>query len=133
MTEAKTIRSAREGPPNVAVHIRASIRIRIPARKRKEARGILSSMIERIRLEEGCLSCRLYQDTMGGKALMFEQIWADEDSFRKHLRSDEFRNLLLVVEMASDPPEIRFDRISQSTGIDTIEDVRKQADIRPVV
>jgi hypothetical protein len=36
--------------------------------------------------------------------------------------------VLLVVEMAIKPPEIRFDRIAQSTGIDTIAEVRKRAD-----
>jgi len=62
---------------------------------------------------------------------MFEEIWTDEKQFKKHLRSDEFRNVLLVVEMASKPPEIRFDRISQSAGIDAIENVRRQAESLP--
>ena len=85
-------------------------------------------MSRRIRLEEGCLSCRIYQDAIGTEALMFEEIWKDEKHLQRHLRSDEFRNVLLVVEMASKPPEILFDRIAQSTGIDSIEDVRKRAD-----
>jgi quinol monooxygenase YgiN len=97
----------------------------IPAGKRKEARSILYAMIMRIRLKEGCLSSCLYQNAMGGKTLLFEEIWADENHFQKHLRSDEFRNVLLVVEMASKPPEIRFDRIVHSTGIDAIKDARK--------
>jgi hypothetical protein len=42
-----------------------------------------------------------------------------------HIRSDEYRNLLLVLEMALKQPEIRFDTISSSTGIETIEKIRK--------
>jgi quinol monooxygenase YgiN len=97
----------------------------IPAGKRKEAHSIIASMTGRIRLEEGCLSCRLYQDVIDGKMLLYEEIWADENVFQKHLRSDEFRNVLLAVEMASKPPEIHFDRIDRSAGIGTIEDGRK--------
>jgi hypothetical protein len=41
-----------------------------------------------------------------------------------HLRSDEYRNLLLILEMALEQPEIRFDTISGSTGIETIEKAR---------
>jgi hypothetical protein len=59
---------------------------------------------------------------------MYEEFWRDEKHLQKHLRSEEFRNVLLVVEMAIKPPEIRFDRIAQSTGIDTIAEVRKRAD-----
>jgi hypothetical protein len=46
----------------------------------------------------------------------------------RHLRSATFRNILLVVEMASQKPEIRFDRISHSTGIETIEQARDYGD-----
>ena len=57
---------------------------------------------------------------------MFEELWADEKSLTKHLRSDEYRNILLVVEMASEPPEIRFYQIVGSTGMQTIEDALKR-------
>ena len=60
---------------------------------------------------------------MEGRNLMFHELWADETSFQRHLRSDRFRRVLLVVEMANAPPEIRFDRIAHSTGIDTIADI----------
>lgn len=109
------------------IRIDATIRMRIPPRKRKEARNTLGALVERIKLEEGCLSCRLYEDALDGGALMFEEIWADEQSLQKHLRSDEFRTVLLMVEMASEPPEIRFDRVSHSTGIKTIEQVRGES------
>lgn len=105
-----------------------TIRMLVPARKSKEARSLLGSMVERIRVKEGCLGCRLYQDALGNRTLLFEVVWADEKSFQTHLRSEELRYVLMVVEMASIPPEIRFDRISHSTTINTIEDVRKWAD-----
>lgn len=130
MTEYNNTSPETGSQPNVPVRVHATIRMLIPARKRREARGILASMIERIQPEEGCLSCRLYQDALGGKAFLFEGIWADEKSLQKHLRSDEFRNVLLVVEMAIEPPEIRFDRIARSTGMRTIEDVRGGTDTR---
>jgi hypothetical protein len=59
---------------------------------------------------------------------MLEEMWAGETALHKHLRSADFRNVLLVVEMASEPPEIRFDRISSSTGLNTIGEVRSETD-----
>jgi quinol monooxygenase YgiN len=110
------------------IRIHATIRMLFPAKKRKEALVILGSMIERINLEEGCINCRLYQDILEEHALMLEEVWVGETNFHRHLRSADFRNVLLVVEMASEPPEIRFDRISSSTGISTIAEVRGETD-----
>lgn len=117
--------------PIVAFRIRAMLRMRIPARKRKEARRILASLIERIRLEDGCLGCRLYLDALEKGGFMLEEIWGNENSFEKHLRSDEFRTVLLVVEMASGPPDIRFERVGFSTGMETIQTIRSQRELCP--
>lgn len=133
MTETSGIDHAGEGFSDLAGCIRVAIRMLIPAGNRKEARSIIASMIGRIKLEEGCLSCRLYQDAIDGKMLFYEEIWSDESHFQQHLRSDEFRNVLLAVEMASEAPEIHFDRIARSAGIGTIEDVRKGAAHSPGV
>ena len=42
-----------------------------------------------------------------------------------HLRSQEYRQLLLVMELARVPPEVQFDRVAHSTGIETIEEARR--------
>lgn len=131
MSDATWIPPADNDRPNVDASIHATLRMRIPFRKRKEARRILGSLIERIRLEEGCLGCRLYLDALEEGTLMLEEVWSDEASFEKHLRSDEFRTVLLVVEMAAGPPEICFKRVGFSTGMDTIRTVRGHKVLQP--
>jgi quinol monooxygenase YgiN len=85
---------------------------------------ILSSIIEQTKLEEACISCRLYRDVQEDRALMLEEIWSSEKDLQCHLNSDKFHTVLLVVEMATEPPEIRFDTIAHSSGIETIEKAR---------
>ena len=108
--------------------IDASIRIIIPSKKRKEALIILSSLIEQTKLEEGCVSCRLYRDVQEECALMLAETWASEKDMERHLSSDKFLAVLLVVEMATEFPEILFNVISHSTGIETIEKARAKPD-----
>jgi quinol monooxygenase YgiN len=96
----------------------------IPSKKRGEAVEILGSLAERWRFEAGCISCRVYQDVEEEQVIIFEELWEDEESLERHLRSDEYRKLLLVVEMATEYPEIRFNTISHSAGIETIERAR---------
>ncbi|MBZ5538725.1 MAG: hypothetical protein LAO31_22485 [Acidobacteriia bacterium] len=58
---------------------------------------------------------------------MLAELWSDEEDLNLHIRSEEYHNLLLVLEMALKQPGIRFDTISSSTGIETIEKARCQA------
>ena len=102
----------------------ATIRMTIPPQKHGEALKILRSMGELCKDDPGCLSCNIYGDLQEQNVLMLEEVWKSEEDLDLHLRSDEYRNLLLVLEMARKQPEIRFDTISSSTGIETIEKAR---------
>jgi quinol monooxygenase YgiN len=97
--------------------VRAAIRMMIPSRKRDEVMEILSSIAERARFEPGCISCRLYQGVGVKNLIMLEEFWRDEKALERHLQSEDYRKILLVVEMALETPEVRFDAISQSTGL----------------
>ncbi len=101
-----------------------TIRVMIPPTKHSEALRILKSIAELNRVHLSCVNCRIYQDVQDNNVLMFEERWTNEEDMEDHLRSDEFRNLLMVLEMALESPDIRFDTISDSTGIETIEKAR---------
>ena len=102
----------------------ATIRMMIPPQKRGEALRILRSVAELCRDDPGCLSCNIYRDLNDNRVLVLEEVWRTEEDLDLHLRSEEYRNLLLVLEMALKQPEIRFDTISNTTGIETIEKAR---------
>jgi quinol monooxygenase YgiN len=102
----------------------ATIRMTIPAKKVGEALRILGSMSEQCRVQPGCLSCRVYRNGQEDNVLLFEQLWSNEADLERHLRSDEYRQVLMVMEMAIKKPEIRFHTILSSAGIETIEKAR---------
>jgi quinol monooxygenase YgiN len=104
--------------------ILATVRMTIPPKKRGEALKILRSMVERCRVHTGCLGWHIYEDVQEENVLMFEEMWRSEEDLERHLRSEEYRNLLLVMEMALKHPEVRFNTVSISTGIETIEKAR---------
>jgi quinol monooxygenase YgiN len=107
--------------------ILATVRMAIPTQKRDEALKILRSTAEQCRVRPSCLGCHLYEDVQEANVVMFEERWKSQDDLERHLRSDEYRNVLLVMEMALKQPEIRFDIISGSTGIETVEKARTSA------
>jgi quinol monooxygenase YgiN len=104
--------------------ILVTIRLMISPQKRAEALKILRSTAEGSRILPGCLSCRIYEDLQENKVIMFEEMWRSEEELEQHLRSDEYHKVLLVVEMALKQPEIRFNTVSDSAGIEVIEKAR---------
>jgi quinol monooxygenase YgiN len=100
----------------------------ISPKKLNEALEILGSSIEQTQFEPGCISCRLYRDAQEEGLVMLEELWSSDTDMQRHLRSDKYHKILLVVEMAVEPPEIRFDGIAHSSGLETIEKVRNDSE-----
>jgi quinol monooxygenase YgiN len=108
--------------------ILASLRMAIPVQKRGEALKILKSMVARNQARpDDCVFCRICEDILEDNILQFEEMWRSEEELERHLLSNDYHKVLLVMEMSLKQPEIRFDTISSSTGIETIEKARSRA------
>ena len=55
---------------------------------------------------------------------MFEEKWRSDEDLQRHIRSECYQKVLLVMEMAVRPPEIRFDTITDTSGVEIIEKAR---------
>jgi quinol monooxygenase YgiN len=101
--------------------VHSTIRMLIPLKKQSEALEILQTVSAQIQFNPNCISTHLYRGVDDGRAVMIEERWTSDEHVIQHLRSDIYRRILLVVEMAEEPPEIIFDVIERSTGIEKIE------------
>ena len=115
-----------QNSPRQATRHKTSVRSKAgrSREKRREAFEILRMMAERTRYQPGCLSCRIYHDEQAEAVFMVEEVWKSQEDLDRHLRSDDYRNMLFVTEMALEPPEIKFQTISHSAGIEIIEKAR---------
>ncbi len=105
--------------------IHSIIRLRISPQKRGEVLEILKPLTDRIGADPGCLDSHLYKDLLEEECLMFEQRWRSEEDLKRHLRSSEYRDLLFVMEMAMSQPEVRFEKIERTNGLETVEAARR--------
>jgi quinol monooxygenase YgiN len=94
--------------------------------KRNEALRILKLTAQLARVKQGCQGSHIYEDVQEANMLMVMEMWHSEEDLMRHLRSDEYRNILLVMEMAASAPIVRFDTISGFTGIETVEAARQR-------
>jgi quinol monooxygenase YgiN len=104
--------------------ILATVRMMIPRRSHDGVLKILRSVAGQSRIRLGCLSSRIYKDVEEDTAIVYEELWRSEEDLEYYLRSDEYSRLLLVMEMALQSPEVSFNTISRSSGIEMIEKAR---------
>jgi quinol monooxygenase YgiN len=87
----------------------------------------LRSVVEPTRVEPGCLFCHLYEDIETAGALTLVEDWESPGDFERRLRSEEYRQLLLLMELSPEPPVIQFHSVSSTAGIDAILAARSPA------
>jgi len=80
-------------------------------------------MLEPTRVERGCLSYRLYQDVEKNNAFVLLEEWSTQEDLEKHISKDNQRQLLALMDLLSEEPELRFNTISHTAGIELIENV----------
>ena len=102
----------------------ATLRMVAPPGRRDEIVDVLRWLAGPVRAHRGCAGCRILQDLDDEDALVLVEEWTSRRAFERHLRSDDYRRLLAVAELAAEPPEICFDRISERRGLDLVAEVR---------
>jgi len=73
------------------------------------------------RLEPGCLGCSSWVDP--DSTIRYVEEWASEADIRRRVRSERFTSLLGVVESAQEP-QVQFDFVSTTRGLEYVEEVR---------
>jgi quinol monooxygenase YgiN len=106
------------------VVVQATVRMVMNSGELDRTLRMFQSIAERTRVESGCATCSVYRDIEDKRVIVFEELWRSEEELRRHLASEEYRNVLILMEMSSEPPMVRFDTITQSTGMETIESAR---------
>jgi quinol monooxygenase YgiN len=104
--------------------ILATVRMTIPPPKRSEVLRTLRFLTGEASIQPGCLSTRIYHDENEEAVFMVEEVWKSQDDLDRYLRSEDYRNVLLVIELAGEEPEIRFQTISDPAGIEVVERAR---------
>jgi quinol monooxygenase YgiN len=104
--------------------IQARLTIVADPNRREEMVRSIRTLIESSRLDSGCLDCRLYAGVANPNALTLVEEWASRPDLERRLRSAEYGQLLQLMEVSREPPETVFHIITQTSGLETIRQVR---------
>ena len=104
--------------------IETTIRMTVPVEKRKEVLQTIKAILGPIRLERGCIRCNCYMDVEDERILFIEEEWKTKEDLENHLRSDCFGVMNGAMRLLRSEPEIRFNTIASTAGVETITAAR---------
>ncbi len=103
-----------------------TLRILPPSGRHADVLEVLQSVQGPVRAQPGCVACDIYEEQGPEPAVVFVERWDTDAALAAHLRSDMYRRVLGAIELSSDKPEIRFEHVSASEGIELIERLRRR-------
>jgi quinol monooxygenase YgiN len=93
--------------------------------RRRDLLETMRGTLEPARVERGCLSYRLYEDAENRNAFVLVEEWETQQDLESHIRTDNQRRMLALMDLLSEQPEWRFNTVSHTAGMDLIEKVLK--------
>ena len=100
------------------------LRLALPQEKRIDAINTIKSIVEPTRVLPGSQYCKLYCDVENDDQLVFLEEWRSQEDLERHIRSDDFRIILAVMDLGSEPPIPDFHTVSSTDGMELIEKIR---------
>jgi len=85
---------------------------------------ILRSIRGPVSAQPGCVACHVYEEQAPEPAVVLVERWESEAALRAHIRTESYRRILGAIELSGAPPEIRFDYVSTTAGMELIEQSR---------
>jgi len=81
--------------------------------------------------QPGCAACHIYEERGPEQAVVLVERWESQAALEAHLRSETYRRILGAVELSGGPPEVSFDHVSATEGMDLIERSRTPGGTTP--
>jgi quinol monooxygenase YgiN len=89
--------------------------------RRAEILEVLRAIQGPVLAQPGCVACHIYEEQGGEQAIVLVERWESQSALEAHLRSEAYRRVLGAVELSGSAPEVLFDYVSATDGIELIE------------
>lgn len=99
------------------------IEMDVPITKQKEFLQTLIVILERIKMEHGCISCEFLKDVGFDSRYRVIGKWEKKDDLQNHLSSKDFSVLRGAMSLLQRPPEVNLYVESSKQGIKNLHTI----------
>ena len=103
-----------------------TLRIKVSPKRRDDMIEIGRLLVGRTRALPGCINCGFYQDVSDPDAALLIQEWSSEETMVRYICSDDYRKVLALIDFSSEYPDIKFNTVLQTAGMEAIRSARTQ-------
>jgi quinol monooxygenase YgiN len=102
------------------------LQVKVPFAKRAEAVELFNTFIGPVLVMPGLIGAGFYDEVEGDEMVLMEE-WRSQKDMERHLCSEEFKNVLAVMDFAEEQPEIHFHTVSSTRGLEWLKQLRLSA------
>jgi quinol monooxygenase YgiN len=102
--------------------------ISVPQGKKQAFTKALASLVAPIQGQPGCLGCRLLQASPRQNGVHILARWESQEYLAHYLRSQDYKRLLLLIELSATPPVVEFFNVVEIRGLDLVEQARSPSE-----
>lgn len=99
--------------------------LKVTPTDRKDVANIFNTIAGSTSVKPGCKKVQLYSDINYDDNILLIEEWLSKAELERHIRSDDFRKIMAIMDMAIEPPEISFNTVSSTMGFEFVEKIRE--------
>ena len=101
-----------------------TLSLRVSPTDRKNAVSIFETIAGSTSVRPSCKRVMLCSDVNNDDDLILIEEWDSMKEAEQHIRSNEFRKIMAIMDMAVETPNISFHTVSSTMGFELVEKIR---------
>jgi quinol monooxygenase YgiN len=102
-----------------------SVDMRFSTESVDQAVRLLLSAKRDILTKRGCRVCDVATEAADTGVVHYREEWESQEAFREHVQSEDFRRVLIAMDMSSEEPRIVVGNLSGHGGIEYLRELRE--------
>jgi quinol monooxygenase YgiN len=103
-----------------------TLRISVPASMISHVTDLFEVYRGPVSARSGCIGVDLYTRFSNPEEFILVEEWSSRKALENHVRSDDFRKVLAIMDLADRPPDLRFHTVTSAEGFDLVVELRKE-------
>ena len=113
-------------PGNRLSFATCSIDMRFDPKDVDHAIRMLLSVRGSIQAKRGCRACEVGMEASEPGLVHYREEWETEDVFHQHVQSEEFRRVLIALDLCCEAPRIVVGNLSGHSGMEYLRKLREE-------
>jgi len=113
-------------PGNRLSFATCSIDMRFDPKDVDHAIRMLLSVRGSIQAKRGCRACEVGMEASEPGLVHYREEWESEDVFHQHVQSEEFRRVLIALDLCCEEPRIVVGNLSGHSGMEYLRKLREE-------